>query len=123
MKNLLRTEASPLLTWSKSNAILPDQPIGWVLTTLRSYLIFAASGVVFAFFLISFVSAFLFINHYLYGFLFIALPAALPVAIISILYLSVARSGIMNDHTISIVSAILIMTVVVQIILVKSWTS
>jgi len=28
----------------------------------------------------------------------------------------------MNDHTISIVSAILILTVVVQIILVKSWT-
>jgi len=28
----------------------------------------------------------------------------------------------MNDHTISIVSAILILTVVVQVILVKSWT-
>jgi len=28
----------------------------------------------------------------------------------------------MNDHTISIVSAILVLTVVVQVILVKSWT-
>jgi len=28
----------------------------------------------------------------------------------------------MNDHTISIISAILVLTVVVQVILVKSWT-
>lgn len=37
-----------MVKWSKPNALLPDQPIGWVLKTLLSYLIIAGSAIAFA---------------------------------------------------------------------------
>jgi len=42
-----------MITWSNPNALLPDQPISWILRTLRSYLIIAVSAIALAFGLIS----------------------------------------------------------------------
>ena len=42
-----------MLTWSKPNAIIPDQPLRWILTTLRFYAIVAGVGMVLAFAVIS----------------------------------------------------------------------
>jgi len=42
------TRVSLVVKWSKPNALLPDQPIGWVLKTLLSYLIIAGSAIAFA---------------------------------------------------------------------------
>src|SRR5580704_13424220 len=46
-----------MLTWSKPNAIIPDKPLRWILTTLRFYAIVAMVGVVLAFAVISILAA------------------------------------------------------------------
>jgi hypothetical protein len=38
-----------MLTWSKPNAIVPDKPLRWILTTLRFYAIVAIVGMALAF--------------------------------------------------------------------------
>jgi hypothetical protein len=42
-----------MLTWSKLDAIIPDKPLRWVLTTLRFYAIVASVGIAMAFVAIS----------------------------------------------------------------------
>jgi hypothetical protein len=38
-----------MLTWSNPNAIVPDKPLRWILTTLRFYAIVASVGIAIAF--------------------------------------------------------------------------
>jgi hypothetical protein len=42
-----------MLTWSKPNAIVPDEPLRWILATLRFYAIVAGVGITLAFAVIS----------------------------------------------------------------------
>lgn len=42
-----------MLTWSKPNAIVPDEPLRWILATLRFYAIVASVGIALAFAVIS----------------------------------------------------------------------
>jgi hypothetical protein len=45
-----------MLTWSKPNSIVPDEPLRWILTTLRFYTIIATVGIASAFAVISILS-------------------------------------------------------------------
>ncbi len=51
-----------MLTWSKPNAILPDRPMSWILRSLGSYALTAASGMALAFALIVLVAAGLYLG-------------------------------------------------------------
>jgi hypothetical protein len=42
-----------MLTWSRPNAIVPDEPLPWILTSLRFYAIVASVGIALAFAVIS----------------------------------------------------------------------